>query len=242
MDLDIVDVIFPKSNTEYEAVNQGDSVTLVWVLKNNGTDTLLPTDSIKIMTGAWFIAGLQANSVVTISATQRTIAPGAYDTLTYGFRSGETRIQTYTLTVPNGTTIANAPHIIYGQRGTDIFESDSIVFNGNNLEGAAESNRTASTNFSFKGLSINELKNIALNVYPNPAQSTLNFTHNFNKATAATLKVIDLMGRTVNVEQYEVNTGSKNFTLDISNLANGSYFVELTTAEDRGVTKFTVSK
>lgn len=90
--------------------------------------------------------------------------------------------------------------------------------------------------------SINDLAKTTLNVYPNPASTSLNFTHNFNKTTAATVKVLDLMGRTVLVEQYDVNAGSKNFNIDVTGLANGSYFVELTTSEERGVTKFTVAK
>ncbi|HRO75319.1 MAG TPA: T9SS type A sorting domain-containing protein [Crocinitomicaceae bacterium] len=57
-----------------------------------------------------------------------------------------------------------------------------------------------------------------LSVYPNPANSTLNI----EVKTATSIKIVDLLGATVAVQ--ELNAGTNR--IDVSNLISGVYFVQ----------------
>lgn len=87
--------------------------------------------------------------------------------------------------------------------------------------------------------SINNLAKTNLTIFPNPAQGQINV--NFEAlASNATLRVVDIMGRTILTKEIAKNTSAYSF--DISSLNNGAYYLELTSGEVRGTSKFVVSK
>ena len=69
-----------------------------------------------------------------------------------------------------------------------------------------------------------------LSVYPNPASqsTTLNFTA--DKQIKYTILVTDISGKTIIRKEYTSNTGENLIKLDVSKLASGSYFVNITDA------------
>ena len=82
--------------------------------------------------------------------------------------------------------------------------------------------------------------NLSLNVYPNPASDVVKFTTTFAKASKVDVRIMDITGRVVNtVNLGNVTAGSQTFSIDVSGLTNGSYMLEFTTDDSRGIAKFT---
>lgn len=80
----------------------------------------------------------------------------------------------------------------------------------------------------------------ALNIYPNPASNQISFTNEFKATGTAVVKVTDIAGRTVKtINLGKQNAGSKTFNVDIAELNNGMYYIELTTDDTRSISKFT---
>lgn len=209
---------------QYEFINLGTNpATSSWI----AGDTLLLVSPNSAKQEGWIIA------------LSNTFAPG--DTLRINQKMHQSEINRWiNVTTEQTNYVQDGQKVENGEIGLMAYLS--VGTNSNYYADQDNSKRYYSKFYYNCDLSTAELAQTSLNVYPNPANSSINFTHNFNKATEATVKVLDLMGRTVLVEQYDVNAGSKNFNIDVTGLANGSYFVELTTAEERGVTKFTVAK
>lgn len=82
-----------------------------------------------------------------------------------------------------------------------------------------------------------------LNVFPNPASTEIKFDYNFTKNTIVSLVIKDMTGKAVKVQNYGRKTvGKETFNVNISNLANGNYIVELQTGESVAVSKLVVNK
>lgn len=83
----------------------------------------------------------------------------------------------------------------------------------------------------------------AVKVYPNPTTNgTINFDYSFTTTEPATVRVMDVTGRTVLTETIKANPGVQNISLNVANLNAGMYNLEITTSKNRGVSKFTVAK
>ncbi len=252
VNLDLIEVIFPKSNTNYPNKNTGDTVILSWVFKNNGTEALLPTDTIKLSTSGWFLD--TPGFSLTLTEGGISLAPGASDTLSFYYVDGisswdATNSQNQPITIKaktpyNSVVTDTITHFIYGQRGGAEFPSDSVEYTGTEISKIAVSNILGSLNFSFGTVSIDKIvKSTSLNVYPNPANTTINFSYEFATAQNATARVYDLMGRTVLTQDFgKQAAGVNNFTIDIATLSNGVYYIEMVNGDNRGISKFTVSK
>lgn len=224
----------PNNDSGVPSLPCNDSFQVAFTIVNHGPESLVVGDTL------WYQAPWTDQGRVSGLIIQSTVA--AHDTVGTVVRTTH-KNETKSLIDPTSGSL------VYGNFANQQY---AYYILGETISGVngREADLNDTTDFSFAMIeytcngstSVNELAKTTLNVYPNPANSSINFTHNFNKATEATVKVLDLMGRTVIVENYDVNAGSKNFNIDVTGLANGSYFVELTTAEERGVTKFTVSK
>lgn len=83
---------------------------------------------------------------------------------------------------------------------------------------------------------LNEIFQIGLNLFPNPVSEMLNISGpiKFNKAF---IKVYDLLGKEVISTQFEQDKG-----LDVSNLNNGMYFMELKQDNYLGRSTFVMNK
>jgi len=76
-------------------------------------------------------------------------------------------------------------------------------------------------------LSVNDNEAVtALEVYPNPVNSTLTIA-NFNISGYATITLVDLQGKVVYTNNVSDLTG--NFQIDMSNYESGIYVVRVTT-------------
>lgn len=88
----------------------------------------------------------------------------------------------------------------------------------------------------------NEVMNheAAVSVYPNPATEQINLQFNHLVNGQATVKIFDTMGALVSAENInEIN--NKLFTLDVTSMSNGFYFIEIENNGSVTKKKFVVS-
>lgn len=79
------------------------------------------------------------------------------------------------------------------------------------------------------GVSEINFKNF-VDVYPNPASSTLNIDTHFRKSTSLDITVCDLLGNTV-MKQKESSVLENKINLNIENISNGIYLVTIKTPD-----------
>ncbi len=100
--------------------------------------------------------------------------------------------------------------------------------------------------YACESISVDEITKLEkqpLTVYPNPTSTDINFKYNFTSNTNASVKVTDVTGRTVLVQDFGKQTvGERNFSINVATLNTGMYYVELVTDEARAISKFNVTK
>lgn len=75
---------------------------------------------------------------------------------------------------------------------------------------------------------------LSTKIYPNPVADVLNVEFITNENTSVQYSIMDLQGRLViNSNSMEASTGMNLWTVDLSELANGSYILQLTTQNGR---------
>lgn len=82
----------------------------------------------------------------------------------------------------------------------------------------------------------------SLNTYPNPALNELNFNYNFTDNNNAVVRIVDLVGHSLLVKEFENLSGERKINLDISNLQRGIYFMMLEVGDKTMLSKFNVQK
>ena len=83
-------------------------------------------------------------------------------------------------------------------------------------------------------------ENMKLIAFPNPTGGKITLTFNAQNAENATLKISDLLGRTVQSENIKVQSGSNVQDTDLSNLPKGIYLIHLTGTDLNEVIKVTL--
>lgn len=225
-----IDIVAPEANT---ALPCNDSFDFVYTVASDAsnTDNILAGDTV------WVFTANHRSGVGSRYVIQNNVAPGEV------FISDTSKIVTNNMqrwveVTPSGASIrftANNP-IPNGNIGlplqtyiTNLDIDTSVVTGGLYMP--------VSYNCATTG--INDFTKTQLGIYPNPAKNQI--TLNFDATVAeGSVRVFDVMGRTILTQNVSKNTSA--YTLDISSLNNGSYFVELVSGDVRGINKFVVSK
>ena len=66
--------------------------------------------------------------------------------------------------------------------------------------------------------------------YPNPATDVVNIQFYTEESNKYVVRILDLSGRTIYMEEGFSNAGENTQQLNVSDLASGIYYVELTSA------------
>jgi hypothetical protein len=78
----------------------------------------------------------------------------------------------------------------------------------------------------------------AINIYPNPVQSTLFAQVTVTKAGAAQLKVVDAQGKIVATQKTQLAVGTTSISIPAAQLAAGSYTLEIETTDGKQTQRF----
>lgn len=95
--------------------------------------------------------------------------------------------------------------------------------------------------FHFKviNVGVEELSTISeISIYPNPATTTLALSFIAKESGDLTLAISDVIGKSISNQVIDIKTGFFNQDIDISELNNGIYFLELTQGNETKVIKF----
>lgn len=256
----------PTSATDYANQNFGDSIRFSFQITNEGTEAVTITDTMKL----WLTTRIFGDEVYNIQGAVRmgmpptAMAPGDTSPV-YGlwikqgdnfYTSGPNEVafpvdakgcfsmyvygysdDGYYFMDPDfsGATYNNASSIgdyLSAMSGNNADTQIAVKFGTG--AGAADCGSYPLDIISVKPNTFN------INVYPNPVENQLGFSYEFNKASNATVRILDVVGRVVMTKDFgKVNMGVQNFNLNVSNLNTGVYMIEFNSENGRGVTKFT---
>jgi hypothetical protein len=87
---------------------------------------------------------------------------------------------------------------------------------------------------------LSNYENVEINVYPNPATSFVNVQVSTEDAQQFSAKVVDMMGKTVYMNQFNHNGGEEIYQIPVNNLSKGVYFLHLNSSNGSTVQKFIV--
>ena len=83
----------------------------------------------------------------------------------------------------------------------------------------------------------------SMDVYPNPATNTANVALKLNSAADVTMEVYNVAGQLAfSMPSEKRNAGTSVSSVDVSNFANGTYFMKITVGNEVLTKKFTVAK
>lgn len=91
-------------------------------------------------------------------------------------------------------------------------------------------------------ISLNREKALDLNIFPNPAQSNLEFEFSSSLNESVSIHVLDATGRYIQVQDAELLIGYNRLSMDVSNLPNGMYILELQMENRNLQRKFSILK
>lgn len=99
-----------------------------------------------------------------------------------------------------------------------------------------------STNFKVEDGQVDASMPNALNLYPNPVsnQLTVEYQNDIAGQSTITMNVFDVMGKLVMTQTTESFEGDNAYYLDMTNLLNGMYIMEVTDGTNRQMRKFMV--
>lgn len=95
---------------------------------------------------------------------------------------------------------------------------------------------------NFKLSDVRIVKNIeggVFSMYPNPAKEVMKIDFNATRTDKGVMTITDMNGRRVYNQSVHVSEGDNTFSVDLRNLAQGSYIIKLQLSDDIIVNKFT---
>ena len=174
------------------------------------------------------------------------------DQLVYAFRKFDLKqgdfVDIYNQTSPNSASRVLVAHYDINNPPTSVYTYNSPLFNIAGVPSSKYIIRFASDNL-YQGTgfeleyyghitSINEFDNTEVKVYPNPATSFVNVEVTSEEAQQFNVKMVDMMGKTVYVDQFI--SGTDPYTINVNNFAKGVYFLHLNSENGQMVQKIVV--
>ena len=115
--------------------------------------------------------------------------------------------------------------------GTSYSYTDSKMLNGSNKYRLRIVSR-ASVTYS-KIISLSNAVASDVNVYPNPATTTIAFRLTSSVQSIANVAVYSLSGSVISIRQIQLHEGTNNQNVDISSLRAGAFFLKI--SDDKGM-------
>jgi len=136
---------------------------------------------------------------------------------------------------------------LYVPSNTEIYGGSLITQSNNNFwQPAAEpsAQKADAPDLAPNDIvSVNEVSNAnIIGVYPNPAQNYTLLNLNLQKAAATQIKIITVEGREVkNVFNGNLSPGFYSYNIDVRDLSNGIYFIQVISDEQSKQSQFAIS-
>ncbi len=248
--------------TEMQAYDCDDSITIRAYFKNNGADDLdLTIDSnlsigMQNSTDSNFLLN---NQPVIWFYTSDSVVINNGDSLEFSSRTLLVK-ELYRVFDENGQNgFIFRENLHNGQKTIMLYANTSGIGSENPVSGffeeAANFVDPDTTNdmdvvrivvTCDDGISVKEINASTkqISVYPNPVMAgTIKFDFEFAAANEkATLRIMDITGRSVLVQDITGRVGVQTIDVNVSDLNAGIYQLEIATGSVRGVSKFTVAK
>jgi len=218
------DTLFSNSTT-------GTAVSLTFVCKNLGKDTLFATDTLLYQFAVTNIANTQTillypgpnTSTLSARLVGKTVLPN--DTIHVSINLNTNLVLSFSAPV-NFSVIShviNRPNLNFETSQTNNIKTKAIVWMNAQKWGVG-----------FDQINANKL----VSVYPNPCANEINFE--VGNLENSTVKIFDMMGKLM--DTIELNSSIN--PVDLTNYSNGMYFYQITNSTSNTVEsgKFKVSK
>tara|TARA_B100000927_G_scaffold284039_1_gene272463 strand:+ start:1 stop:864 length:864 start_codon:yes stop_codon:yes gene_type:complete len=116
----------------------------------------------------------------------------------------------------------------------DVIASDPNPAFGNSV--------TESFGASSSSSSIDDILVDGIFVYPNPSTNFTNVNFNLINSSKVSVKLLNVLGQNMFSENYNMSAGLQNIKIDVENLINGVYFLEININGEVTSQKITVTK
>jgi hypothetical protein len=159
-------------------------------------------------------------------------------------------VDIYSQTTSNSASRVLVAHYDINNPPTSVYTYNTSLFNVSGVPTSrfiiryASDNKDQGTGFELEyyGIitGINQFDETEVNVYPNPATSFVNVEVTSDKAQQFSASMVDMMGKTVYVDQFNHDGGTGTYKLDVNKLAKGVYFLHLNSENGQSVQKIVV--
>lgn len=176
------------------------------------------------------------------------------DQLVYAFHKFDLKqgdfVDIYNQTSPNSSSKELVAHFDMNHQPTEVYSFNAPLYNMAGVPSSrfiirfATDNMLQGTGFELEyyGIhnGIDQFDETEINVYPNPATSFVNVEVTSDKAQQFNASVVDMMGKTVYVDQFNHDGGTGTYKINVNNLAKGVYFLHLNSENGQSVQKIVV--
>ena len=189
----------------------------------NGCDSTIITD-LTIINRGTFTQDLEGCDNVDYNGTAYTVDATVMDTVVGGSANGCDSIITTNIVVHS--SVATTVDTTINQGGSIMVGNSTYTTDGTYIDSLSTSNNCDSiitTNLTVTVDGINSSITGDINIYPNPTKGVI--TIKSDDGIISNIKVVDVQGKEL---MMLMNVNKINKQLDISNLADGIYFMKLT--------------
>ena len=177
------------------------------------------------------------------------------DQLIYAFHKFDLKqgdfVDIYNQSSPNNSSRVLVAHYDMNNVPTSVYTYDAPLYNIAGVPSSRFIIRFASDNmlqgsgfeleYYGKCTSINQLDETEIKVYPTiTTTSIVNVEVTSDKAQQFHASVVDMMGKTVYVDQFNHEGGNGKYTINMNNLAKGVYFLHLNSEKGNTVQKIVI--
>lgn len=212
------------------SINTGASFQTGWTFTNlnSGTYTVITTDDNNCVDTSTVVVGNDNPFTPTITP-DATIAPGTNTTLTV---TGGTSWVWY-----EGTGIDE----IGTTASINVAPTVTTTYYCNVTDGSGCEAELEVTLTVIDDIGIGENLSESLTIYPNPTTGQFTVSFEMNESQNVSVEVVNLIGEKV-IVKTATNVQNQNLVFDMSNVADGVYFVVITTENEQVSKKLIVRK
>ena len=116
---------------------------------------------------------------------------------------------------------------------TWMFTTDQVNEMTATMNGYRSSLKNSNVSVNCTGLVANNNIDNKFNIFPNPVRNSLSIQTNFSNYS---IRITDILGNNI----YSIKNVSYNKTIDVSDIKNGTYLIELTTNSEKKVNKIII--